>query len=141
MPKIDMEAERERMNRIFDEIAGKMPEEPKKTQKEIDFENRRARVDRLSSQEPAEFIASVGDRIRTKSFKTDLEEILCRQYQNLFRLSKVPGYLNAEVNLYRHFVAGVISELDRCTGLAKEHDNHHYYKVFADYLRKHLEKL
>ena len=141
MPKIDTESERERMNRIFDEIAGKMPEEPKKTQKEIDYENRRARVDRLSSQEPSEFIASVDDRIRTKTFKTDLEEILCRQYQNLFRLSKVPGYLNAEVNLYRHFVAGVIAELDRCTGLAKEHDNHHYYKVFADYVRKHLEKL
>ena len=141
MPKIDMESERERMNRIFDEIAGKMPEEPKKTQKEIDYENRRARVDRLSSQEPSEFIASVEDRIRTKAFKTDFEEILCRQYQNLFRLSKVPGYLNAEVNLYRHFVAGVIAELDRCTGLAKEHDNHHYYKVFADYVRKHLEKL
>ena len=45
------------------------------------------------------------------------------------------------MNLYRHFVAGVIAELDRCTGLAKEHDNHHYYKVFADYVRKHLEKL
>ncbi len=148
MPKIDTEAERERLDRIFDEIAGKIPEEPKKipeepkkTQKEIDYENRRARIDRLSSQEPAEFIASVNDRIRTNAFKTDLEEILCRQYKNLFRLSNVPGYLNAEVNLYRHFVAGVISELDRCTGLAKEHDNHHYYKVFADYVRKHLEKL
>ena len=141
MPKIDMEAERERMNRIFDEIAGNMPEEPRKTQKEIDEENRRARIDRLSSQEPAEFIAIVNDRIRTNAFKTDLEEILCRQYQNLFRISKVPGQLNAEVNLYRHFVAGVIAELDRCTGLAKEQDNHHYYKVFADYVRKHLEKL
>lgn len=141
MPKIDTEAERERLDRIFDEIAGKMPEEPKKTQKEIDFENRRARIDRLSSQEPAEFVASVDDRIRQKSFRTDAEEILCRQYQNLFRLSKVPGYLNAEVNLYRHFVAGVIAELDRCTVLAKEQDNHHYYKVFADYVRKHLEKL
>ena len=141
MPKIDMESERERMNRLFDEIAGKMPEEPMKTQKEIDEENRRARIDRLSSQEPAEFIASVNDRIRQKSFRTDLEEILLRQYQNLFRLSKVPGQLNAEVNLYRHFVSGVIAELDRCTGLAKEQDNHHYYKVFADYVRKHLEKL
>lgn len=141
MPKIDTEAERERLDRIFDEIAGKMPEEPKNTQKEIDFENRRARIDRLSSQEPAEFVASVDDRIRQKSFRTDAEEILCRQYQNLFRLSKVPGYLNAEVNLYRHFVAGVIAELDRCTVLAKEQDNHHYYKVFADYVRKHLEKL
>lgn len=141
MPKIDTEAERERLDRIFDEIAGKMPEEPKNTQKEIDFENRRARIDRLSSQEPAEFVASVDDRIRQKSFRTDAKEILCRQYQNLFRLSKVPGYLNAEVNLYRHFVAGVIAELDRCTVLANEQDNHHYYKVFADYVRKHLEKL
>lgn len=141
MTKIDTEAERERMNRIFDEIAGNMPEEPRKTQKEIDEENRRARIDRLSSQEPAEFIAIVNDRIRTNSFKTDLEEILCRQYQNLFRLSKVPGQLNAEVNVYRNFVSGVIAEIDRCTGLAKEHDNHHYYKVFADYVRKHLEKL
>lgn len=35
MPKIDTESERERMNRIFDEIAGKMPEDPRKTQKEI----------------------------------------------------------------------------------------------------------
>ena len=61
MPKIDMEAERERMNRIFDEIAGNMPEEPRKPQKEIDEENCRARIDRLSSQEPAEFIASVND--------------------------------------------------------------------------------
>lgn len=50
MPKIDTEAERERLDRIFDEIAWKMPEEPKKTQKEIDYENRRARIDRLSSQ-------------------------------------------------------------------------------------------
>ena len=49
--------------------------------------------------------------------------------------------VNAEVNVYRNFVAGVIAELDRCTGLAKEQDNHHYYKVFADYVRKHLEKL
>ena len=65
MPKIDMESERERLDRIFDEIAVKMPEEPKKTQKEIDYENRSARVDRLSSQEPSEFIASVDDRIRT----------------------------------------------------------------------------
>ena len=113
MPKIDTEAERERMNRIFDEM----------------------------SQEPAEFIAFVNDRIRTNAFKTDWEEILCRQFQNLFRLSKVPGYLNAEVNVYRNFVSGVIAELDRCTGLAKEHDNHHYYKVFADYVRKHLENL
>ena len=141
MPKIDTEAERERLDRIFDEIAGKIPEDPKKTQKEIDFENRRARIDRLSSQEPAEFVASVDDRIRQKSFRTDAEESLCRQYQKLFRISKVPGYINAEVNLYRHFVAGLISELDRCTGLAKEQDNHHYYKVFADYVRKHLEKL
>ena len=31
MTKIDTESELERMNRIFDEIAGKMPEEPKKT--------------------------------------------------------------------------------------------------------------
>lgn len=43
MPNIDTEAERERLDRIFDEIAGKMPEEPRKTQKEIDEENRRAR--------------------------------------------------------------------------------------------------
>ena len=141
MPKIDRIAERERLDRIFDEIAGKIPEEPRKTQKEIDEENRRARIDRLSSQEPAEFVAGVDDRIRTKAFKTDWEEILCRQYQKLFRLSKIPGYLNAEVTLYRHFVAGVISELDRCTELAKEQDNHHFYKVFADYVRKHLEKL
>ena len=28
MPKIDTEAELERLDRIFDEIAGKMPEEP-----------------------------------------------------------------------------------------------------------------
>lgn len=121
--------------------SGEMPEEPKKTQKEIDYENRRARIERLSSQEPSEFIASVGDRIRTNAFKTDLEEILCRQYQNLFRLSKVPGYIKTEVNVYRQFVSGVIAELDRCTGLAKEQDNHNYYKVFADYVRKHLEKL
>ena len=150
MTAIKTEAERARLDELYALVesemdhstgSGEMPEEPKKTQKEIDYENRRARIERLSSQEPSEFIASVGDRIRTNAFKTDLEEILCRQYQNLFRLSKVPGYLKAEVNLYRQFVSGVIAELDRCTGLAKEQDNHNYYKVFADYVRKHLEKL
>ena len=150
MTAIKTEAERARLDELYALVeaemdhsagSGEMPEEPKKTQKEIDYENRRARIERLSSQEPSEFIASVGDRIRTNAFKSDLEEILCRQYQNLFRLSKVPGYLKAEVNLYRQFVSGVIAELDRCTELAKEHDNHHYYKVFADYVRKHLEKL
>lgn len=70
MAKIDRAAERERLDRIFDEIAGKMPEEPRKTQKEIDEENRRARIDRLSSQEPAEFIASVDDRILTAPWGT-----------------------------------------------------------------------
>ena len=150
MTAIKTEAERARLDELYALVeaemdhsagAGETPEELKKTQKDIDEENRRARIERLSSQEPSEFIASVGDRIRTKAFKTDWEEILCRQYQNLFRLSKVPGYLNAEVNLYRQFVSGVIAELDRCTGLAKEQDNHHYYKIFADYVRKHLEKL
>lgn len=150
MTAIKTEAERARLDELYALVeaemdhsagSGEMPEDPKKTQKEIDEENRRARIDRLSSQEPSEFIASVDDRIRTNAFKTDLEEILCRQYQNLFRLSKVPGYLKAEVNLYRQFVSGVIAELDRCTGLAKEQDNHNYYKVFADYVRKHLEKL
>ena len=150
MTAIKTEEERARLDELYALVeaemdhsagSGEMPEEPKKTQKEIDFENRRARIDRLSSQEPSEFIASVDDRIRTNAFNTDLEEILCRQYQNLFRLSNVPGYLKAEVNLYRQFVSGVIAELDRCTGLAKEQDNHHYYKVFADYVRKHLEKL
>ena len=150
MTAIKTEEERARLDELYALVeaemdhsagAGETPEEPKKTQKEIDYENRRARIERLSSQEPSEFIASVGDRIRTNAFKTDLEEILCRQYQNLFRLSKVPGYLKAEVNLYRQFVSGVIAELDRCTGLAKEQDNHNYYKVFSDYVRKHLEKL
>lgn len=88
MPKIDRAAERERLARIFDEIEGKIPEEPKRTQKEIDEENRRARIDRLSSQEPAEFVASVDDRIRQKAFRTDWEEILCRQYQKLFKPAK-----------------------------------------------------
>ena len=150
MTAIKTEEERARLDELFALVeaemdhsagSGEMPEETKKTQKKIDYENRRARIERLSSQEPSEFIASVGDRIRTNAFKTDLEEILCRQYQNLFRLSNVPGYLKAEVNLYRQFVSGVIAELDRCTGLAKEQDNHNYYKVFADYVRKHLEKL
>ena len=150
MTAIKTEEERARLDELYALVeaemdnsagSGEMPEEPKKTQKEIDYENRRARIERLSSQEPSEFIASVGDRIRTNAFKTDLEEILCRQYQNLFRLSKVPGYIKTEVNVYRQFVSGVIAELDRCTGLAKEQDNHNYYKVFADYVRKHLEKL
>ena len=54
MPMIDTETERERREGIFDEIAGKMPEDPRKTQKKIDKENRPARIDRLSSKQPTE---------------------------------------------------------------------------------------
>jgi len=39
----------------------------------------------------------------------------------------------------RHFVPGVIAQLARYT--AKEQDYLHFYEVFADYVRKHLEKI
>lgn len=147
MGRIDKEAERERLQRIFDEIEAELsgktpePEKPEKTQAERDADNRRCRIDRIASLDAEQFIGCVDDRLRTKAFRTDWEEILCRQYQSLFRFATVPGQLKSEVNVYRSFVGSLIAELNRCTELAKSLDNHHFYKVFADYVRKHVEKL
>ena len=46
-----------------------------------------------------------------------------------------------ELNRLSNFAMAVIQRLKNCERAAREQDNHHYYKVFADYVRKHLEKL
>lgn len=139
------ESARERMNRIFDEIEaerlGIVPPKPEPTIAEIQAQNRKARIDRLSAMDPAMFVGNVTKMLEDGAFKTPWEIILANQCKRLFSLGKIPGQLNSEITVYRNFVSALITDLEHATELAREQDNHHHYKVFADRVRKLLEKL
>ena len=46
-----------------------------------------------------------------------------------------------ELNRLSNFAMAVIQRLENCERTAREQDNHHYYKIFADSVRKLAAKL
>ena len=49
--------------------------------------------------------------------------------------------MNEEINLLRNFAQGVSQRYDKAERSAREQDNHHYYKIFADGVKTLLEAL
>ena len=49
--------------------------------------------------------------------------------------------MNEEINLLRNFAQGVSQRLEKAERSAREQDNHHYYKIFADGVKTLLEAL
>lgn len=48
---------------------------------------------------------------------------------------------HSELNRLSNFAMAVIQRLENCERTAREQDNHHYYKIFADSVRKLADKL
>jgi hypothetical protein len=61
--------------------------------------------------------------------------------QGCFIPSKELGALNTELNILRNFAQGVSYRLEKAERSAREQDNHHYYKIFADGVKTLLEAL
>lgn len=138
--KIKTDEELARLDRIFAEVeAAERGEtlEPveTRTQEQIDEDNRRAKIDRLSSLERKEFLGNVKSIAGNDGFKTKWEKILSQ-----FILNNLAS-MNDEINVLRNFAQGVSQRLEKAERSAREQDNHHYYKIFADGVKTLLEAL
>ena len=56
-------------------------------------------------------------------------------------MMKDAARMRAELNRLSNFAMAVIQRLENCERTAREQDNHHYYKILADSVRKLADKL
>jgi len=138
--KIKTDEELARLDRIFAEVeAAERGEtlEPAetRTQEQIGEDNRRAKIDRLSSLERKEFLGNVKSIAGNDGFKTKWERILSQ-----FILNQLSP-MNEEINILRNFANAVDNRLQKAEKAAKEQDNHHYYKIFAEGVKTLLESI
>lgn len=138
--KIKTEEELARLDRIFAEVEAAERGEPMepaetRTQEQIDEDNRRAKIDRLSSLERKEFLGNVKSIAGNDGFKTKWERILSQ-----FILNQLAP-MNEEINILRNFANAVDNRLQKAEKAAKEQDNHHYYKIFAEGVKTLLESI
>ena len=140
LAKIKTEEERARLDAIFAELeAAERGETPEpvdtRTQEQRDEDNRRARINRLASLETKEFIGNVKANIGNGAFTTRWEKILSQ-----FIMDRIAP-MNEELNTLRNFATAVDIRLQKAEKAAKEQDNHHYYKIFAECAKEMMEKL
>lgn len=140
LAKIKTEEELARLDRIFAEVeAAERGEtlEPAetRTKEQIDEDNRRAKIDRLSSLERKEFLGNVKSIAGNDGFKTKWERILSQ-----FILNQLAP-MNEEINILRNFANAVDNRLQKAEKAAKEQDNHHYYKIFAEGVKTLLDSI
>lgn len=140
LAKVKTAEEMARLDAIWAELEAHKDEleEPKpdtRPQAEIDEENRKAKIRRLSNLERKEFLGNVKSIVGNGGFTTKWERILSQFIINQL----VP--MNDEINLLRNFAQGVSQRYEKAERSAKEQDNHHYYKIFADGVKKLLEAL
>lgn len=138
LAKVKTDEERARLDVIFAEIEAEERREPKpdtRTQAEIDEDNRKAKIRRLSSLERKEFLGNVKSIVGNCGFTTKWEKILAQ-----FILNNIAP-MNEEINILRNFAQGVSQRLEKAESSAREQDNHHYYKIFADGVKSLLEAL
>ena len=140
LAKVKTAEEMARLDAIFAEVeAAERGEtlEPAetRTQEQIDEDNRRAKIDRLSSLERKEFLGNVKSIAGNDGFKTKWERILSQ-----FILHQLAP-MNDELNILRNFANAVDNRLQKAEKAAKEQDNHHYYKIFAECVKTLLESI
>lgn len=138
LAKVKTDEERARLDVIFAEIEAEERGEPKpdtRTQAEKDEDNRNATIKRLSSLERKEFLGNVKSIVGNGGFTTKWEKILSQ-----FILNNLAP-MNEEINVLRNFAQGVSQRLEKAERSAREQDNHHYYKIFADGVKTLLEAL
>ena len=106
-----------------------------RTQEQIAEDNRKAKINRLSSLERKEFLGNVKSIAGNDGFKTKWERILSQ-----FILNQLAP-MNEEINILRNFANAVDNRLQKAEKAAKEQDNHHYYKIFAEGVKTLLESI
>ena len=140
MAKIKTEEEQARLDRIFAEVeAAERGEIPQKadssTPAQIADDNRKAKIDRLTNADIKEFLGNVKSNIGNGAFTTKWEIILSR-----FVVERMAP-MNEELNVLRNFATAVDNRLQKAEKAAREQDNHHYYKIFAEGVKTLLESI
>ena len=140
LAKVKTAEEMARLDAIWAELEAHKDEleEPKPDtlpQAEINEENRKAKIRRLSSLERKEFLGNVKSIAGNDGFKTKWERILSQ-----FILNQLAP-MNEEINILRNFANAVDNRLQKAEKAAKEQDNHHYYKIFAEGVKTLLESI
>ena len=140
LAKIKTEEERERLDAIFAEIEAaergelfepEPQQDPQKSAKEL----------RLESQDVKQIVGNAKCMLKDDAFKTKWERVLAK---TLIKVTEMPdelGKLHAELNVLRNFVNAVERRLENAESAAREQDNHHYYKIFAEGVKGLLEKI
>lgn len=140
LARIKTEEERARLDAIFAEIEAMergepMPVADSRTPAQVAEDNRMAKIDRLANADLKEFIGNVKANIGNGAFTTKWEIILSR-----FIVARLAP-MNEELNILRQFAYAVDNRLQKAEKSAREQDNHHYYKIFAEGVKQLLEKL
>lgn len=147
------ETKRERMERLFSEIEAELyPErertvhEPEVPQSVTDKLNQIAKEKRLLAQDHSQMVSNASHMLKMNAFRTKWERVLAEKYVDLYnivlpRKEEELGYINTELNVLRNFANAVDIHLTRAERTAREQDNHHYYKIFAEIVRALLQKL
>lgn len=148
-----VETKRERMERLFDEVEAELyPEraqtvtQPTVPQKVTDELNRIAKEKRLLAQDHIQMVSNAQQMLKINAFRTKWERVLAEKYVELYNIVLPKkedhlGYINTELNVLRNFATAVDIHLTRAERTAREQDNHHYYKIFAETVRALLQKL
>lgn len=140
MATIKTAEEMARLDAIFAEIEAEergesMAVADARTHEQIDEDNRKAKINRIANADMKEFIGNVKANIDNGAFKTKWEQILSQ-----FIMTRMAP-LNEELNILRNFVTAVDTRLKKAEKAAKEQDNHHYYKIFAEGVKTLLDSI
>lgn len=138
--KIKTDEERARLDAIFAEIEAmergeQLPKADSRTPAQIAEDNRKAKIERLANADIKEFLGNVNANIGNGAFTTKWEIILSR-----FIVERMTP-MNEELNILRNFANAVDNRLQKAEKSAREQDNHHYYKIFAEGVKTLLEAL
>ena len=147
MSEMKNEGERERLDAIFEELAmeerGEVPLpserlEAERRAKLTDEERARLKAEKAAEGDYSTINGNIQGYIHDDVFKTRRERFLALAFVRLYSDFK---QMKTEFEIYKTFTVNVSTRLDRAVKTAKEQDNHHYYKTFADYVAGLLEKM
>ena len=140
LARIKTDEERARLDAIFAEIESEerrlncVPEPtPAPAQ-------RLTKEERIMSEPMSYIVGYVKSALKTGELKTPWEKALARKLIES-TVNGMEGNERAELNILRNFAAAVGNRLEKAERSAREQDNHHYYKIFAEGVKKLLEKL
>lgn len=148
---INKEEQRARLDEIFAQVEAELngipfvPQPRSRNQHEQDELNRQAKEMRLKAQEHNQMVSNASSMLKDGAFRTMWERVLAEKYVDLY--NSIPkkainlGNMNTELNLLRNFSNAVALHLERAERSAREQDNHHYYKIFAETVKGLLDKL